>query len=135
MKKEFFFRKGREGGTGLRMSFVRFAIVDDASRHRVEEEADGDGGAVGAGGEFGAEALDAAREVVTGGGTPDAGLGVLELVVVGGGEVFEQDGAVRTEQPALEGIERDGAIHGARVDVDVTDAAGQILGHRALAAG
>ena len=43
-------------------------------------------------------------------------------------------GAVGTEESGAEGIEGDAAVHGSGVDVDVAHGAGQVFGHRALAA-
>ena len=62
--------------------------------HRIEKESDGDGNAVGTGFEIGAETRGPFREVVGGDGGPPSGREVPELVVVDGGEVFEQKGAV-----------------------------------------
>ena len=42
--------------------------------------------------------------------------------------------AVLTEEAPAEGVEGDAAIHGARVNIDVADLTGQVLGHRALSA-
>ena len=42
--------------------------------------------------------------------------------------------AVGIEEVVTEGIEGDGTVHSARIHIDVAHLAGQVLGHRALAA-